>query len=107
MVKHHRPKNSDSHVFREHDRSDEVHGLADPLLNPLLNVELLLLGEISLGVATAGAVVGHGQLVVVLASPVRHQVGIVCGGGVGHRPTRDYEFPSNFRGKYQYDSTRI
>ena len=107
MVKDHRPKNSDSHIFREHDRSDEVHGLADPLLNPPLDVELLLLGEISLGVATAGAVVGHGQLVVVLASPVRHQMGIVCGGGVGHRPTRDYEFPANFRGGYQYDSTRI
>ena len=60
MVKDHRPKNSDSHVLRKYYRSDEVHGLADPLLDPLLNVQLLLLGEISLGVATAGAVVGHG-----------------------------------------------
>ena len=90
LVKDHRSKNSDSHVKRKYARSDEVHGLANPLLDPLLNVELLLLGEISLGIATAGAVVGHGQLVVVLASPVRHQVGIVCGGGVGHRPKRDY-----------------
>ena len=107
MVQDHRPKNSDSHVLRKHDKSDEVHCLANPLLDPLLNVELLLLGEISLGVATAGAVVGHGQLVVVLASPVRHQVGIVGGGGVGHRPTRDYQFPANLRGEYHYDSTQI
>ena len=92
MVQDHGPKNSDSHVLRKHDKSDEVHCLANPLLDPLLNVELLLLGEISLGVATAGAVVGHGQLVVVLASPVRHQVGIVGGGGVGHRPTREMNF---------------
>ena len=107
MVQDHQPKNSDSHVIRKYDSSDEVHGLADPLLDPLLNVELLLLGEISLGIATAGAVVGHGQLVVVLASPVRHQVGIVGGGGVGHRPTRDYQFPANLRGEYHYDSTQI
>ena len=63
---------------------DEIHGLADPLLHPPLDLLLLLLGEVALGVATGRAVVRHRQLVVVLSSSVSHQVGIVGWGWVGH-----------------------
>ena len=66
--------------------SDEIHGLADSLLHSPLDLLLLLLREVSLGVATGWAVVSHGQLVVVLAGSVSHQMGVVGRGWVGHRP---------------------
>ena len=65
---------------------DEIHGLADSLLHPPLDLLLLPLGEVSLGVAAGRAVVSHGQLVVVLAGSVSHQMGIVGRGWVGHGP---------------------
>ena len=73
--------------------SDEIHGLADSLLHPPLDLLLLLLREVSLGVATGWAVVSHGQLVVVLAGSVSHQMGVVGRGWVGHRPKTCIMYP--------------
>ena len=66
--------------------SDEIHGLADSLLHSPLDLLLLLLREVSLGVATGRAVVSHGQLIVVFAGSVSHQMGVVGRGWVGHGP---------------------
>ena len=65
---------------------DEIHGLADSLLHSPLDLLLFLLREVSFGIAARRAVVGHGQLVVVLAGSVSHQVGVVGRGWVGHGP---------------------
>merc|ERR1719222_1817511 len=75
------------HILAVHgSQSDEIHGFADSLLHPPLDLLLLPLGEVSLGVAAGRAVVSHGQLVVVLAGSVSHQMGIVGRGWVGHGP---------------------
>ena len=68
--------------------SDEVHVLADPGLQDLLDLDPLLLAELDTArTASAGAApVRPGQVVVMLPGPVGHQVGVVGGGGVGHGP---------------------
>ena len=67
---------------------DEVHGVVDGGLHQGLDVPPLLVGEVVGRAAGAhgAAAVGGRQLVVVLARAVRHEVGVVGGGGVGHGP---------------------
>ena len=70
--------------------SDEVHGFLHSPLQDLLDLDPLLLGELHTAcTASAGAApVSPGQVVVMLPSPLSHQVGVVGGGGVGDGPER-------------------
>ena len=69
-------------------KSDKIHGLLHALLQDLLDLDPLLLGELhAAGTASAGAAtVRPGQVVVMFPGSVGHQVGVVGGGGVRHRP---------------------
>ena len=68
--------------------SDKIHGFLHSLLQDLLDLDPLRLGEPhAAGAAGAGAAaVRPGEVVVMLPGPVSHQVGVVGGGGVGDRP---------------------
>ena len=66
--------------------SHEVHCLLDTLLHKFLDVPLLVLRQLIERTPRSGSSIVAGQLVVVLPRPVRHEVGVVGGGGVGHSP---------------------
>ena len=69
---------------------DEIHGLCNSRLHQLLDLPLLLVREImwTASRATRTSAVRGCELVVVLPRSVCHQVRVVGGGGVGHRPGR-------------------
>ena len=69
---------------------DKIHGLCNSCLDELLDVLLLLVREVvwtASRAARTSAVRGC-ELVVMLPRSVCHQVRVVGGGGVGHRPRR-------------------
>ena len=69
---------------------DKIHGLCNSCLDKLLDISLLLLREVvwTASRATRTFAVRSCELVVVLPRSVCHQVSVVGGGGVGHRPRR-------------------
>ena len=68
--------------------SHKIHGVLDSLLHQPLDLVLLALRQTheAPGAARHGSLPGAGQLVVMLPRPLRHQVGVVGGGGVGDGP---------------------
>ena len=68
--------------------SHEIHTVFDSFLHEFLDFILVILRQVVTPAAAAGhgSLLGAGQLVVVLPGPVRHQVGVVGGGGVGNSP---------------------
>ena len=69
---------------------DKIHGLCNSCLDKLLDISLLLVREVvwTASRATRTSTVRSCELVVVLPRSVCHQVRVVGGGGVGHRPRR-------------------
>ena len=66
--------------------SHEIHAVLDPLFHQFLDFQLLVLGQVVASAARHRPLLEAGELVVVLPGPVRHQVGVVGGGGVGNSP---------------------
>ena len=69
---------------------DKIHGLCNSSLDKLLNIPLLLVRKVVWTTSRAArtSAVRSCELVVVLPRSVCHQVRVVGGGGVGHRPRR-------------------
>ena len=63
--------------------SHEIHTVFDSFLHEFLDLNLVILRQVVSPAAGHRSLLGTGQLVVVLPGPVRHQVGVVGGGGVG------------------------
>ena len=64
--------------------SHEIHTVFDSFFHEFLDFILVILRQVVTPAAAAGhgALLGAGQLVVMLPRPVRHQVGVVGGGWV-------------------------
>ena len=67
---------------------DKIHGLCNSRFDKLLDLPLLLVSEVvwTASRATRTSAVRGCELIVVLPRSVCHQVSVVGGGGVGHRP---------------------